>query len=212
MKIIIFSDVHGNLIALEQFIEATKYIADSYICLGDVVNYGPWNDECLQGITELPNIALLEGNHEELFKGTIDVENERPLVKLFHTHSMQFFTRLDLIKSLPRYIDINDYRCTPTIGNRSIYPDTAITIEQNFIIGHSHHQHKIERSNYFLINPGSVGQNRKWINLIDYLVFDTTNNEFIFKSIVYDADKFTSELRARNYPLECIHYYPWIQV
>jgi len=207
MKIAIFSDVHGNLIALEQFIKATKHVVDSYICLGDVVNYGPWNDECLQLVVEMPNTTVLEGNHEELFKGAVSVDDELPLVKLFYAHSIRFFTRLDLIKSLPKHTDINNYRCVHTIDKRSIYEDTEIIIEQNFIIGHSHHQYKIERSNYFIINPGSIGQNRKWINLIDYLIFDTTNCEFVFKSLSYDVEKFISELRTRNYPSECIEYY-----
>jgi predicted phosphodiesterase len=67
--IAILSDVHGNLPALEKFLKSTKYIADTYICLGDVVNYGPWNDECLEFVHSLPGVVLLEGNHERLFLG-----------------------------------------------------------------------------------------------------------------------------------------------
>jgi len=207
MKIVIFSDVHGNLIALEKFIKATKPVADSYICLGDVVNYGPWNDECLQRVMELPQIILLEGNHERLFKGIVSVDHEIPLVKLFYIHSIRFFTRSDLIEFLPKHVEINGYCCTHTIENRSIFPDTEITVKNNFIIGHSHHQYQIKRSNYSIVNPGSIGQNRRWINLIDYLVFDTTSSEFKFVSVEYDVDKFISELKTRSYPPECIQYY-----
>ena len=44
MRTAIFSDIHGNLPALEIAIKNTKNI-DRYIVLGDVVNYGPWSNK-----------------------------------------------------------------------------------------------------------------------------------------------------------------------
>ena len=98
MNVAIFSDVHGNLIALEQFLVSTKDFAEAYICLGDTVNYGPWNDECLQLILSLPNITLLMGNHEEIFNKDIDLIDELPLVQQFTYKSIQYFTKFNLIK------------------------------------------------------------------------------------------------------------------
>src|SRR6266568_7168235 len=63
----VFGDVHANLPALETFLGQVEGHVDAYLCLGDVVNYGPWNDECLERITALPEVTLLEGNHERLF-------------------------------------------------------------------------------------------------------------------------------------------------
>ena len=68
-----------------------------YVCLGDVVNYGPWNDECLEAISSLPNIVLLEGNHERLFRGDDPIDNELALVRQFYADSRSSFTRTDPI-------------------------------------------------------------------------------------------------------------------
>ena len=91
MIIAILSDVHGNLPALEKFVQRTRPIADSYLCLGDVVNYGPWNDECLELIHSLPGIVFIEGNHERLFLGTEPIQDEIALVREFYAHSMKYF-------------------------------------------------------------------------------------------------------------------------
>lgn len=207
MKTAIFSDVHGNIIALKQFLEAVKEQVQSYICLGDIVNYGPWNDQCLQTIVELPNCTILEGNHERLFLGTENLSDEIQLVQDFSQVSYSYFERKDLISSLPQYLDLGDFRCIHTINHSSVYPDSDITVDRNFIIGHSHHQFNIQRSGYTIINPGSIGQNRKWINRVEFAVFDTETQHADFSSIEYDVDAFISELVARDYPQNCIDYY-----
>jgi predicted phosphodiesterase len=207
MKIAVFSDVHGNLIALETFVKATRNEVDSYLCLGDVVNYGPWNDECLEIIHELPGVTLLEGNHERLFQGTDDLTHELPLVQEFFHHSRQFFSREDLITGLPRSVAIGAYECVHTINERRIYPDTEIEVTGSYFVGHSHHQFRIDRSGFKIVNPGSVGQNRRWINMVDYSILDTTHGAIHFFSIPYDVDLFLSEMHFRDYPAQCIAYY-----
>ena len=66
MKIVVFGDVHGNLPALELMVDDAKKV-DQYICLGDVVNYGPWSNECVQLLDQLENKFILKGNHEDFF-------------------------------------------------------------------------------------------------------------------------------------------------
>jgi len=207
MKVAIFSDVHGNLAALERFVQATRHSVDSYLCLGDVVNYGPWNDECLEIVRQLPGITLLEGNHERLFLSAEDLDNELPLVRDFYRHSRPFFSRSDLIAGLPRQINLGIFECSHTIEGRTIYPDTAIAIGRDHIIGHSHHQFQVERSGFRIVNPGSVGQNRRWIDMVDYATFDTATGDVHLHSIPYDLDQFLTELRQRGYPEQCIEYY-----
>jgi predicted phosphodiesterase len=207
MKIAIFSDVHGNLIALEKFIQATQNAVDSYVCLGDVVDYGPWNDECLDIIWQLPNITMLEGNHERLFLGTEDICSELSLVQDFSRHSRQLFSRRELITGLPRHMNLGIFECVHTIDKRSIYQDTSIEIACNYILGHTHHQFRIDRSGFVIVNPGSVGQNRKWIDVADYAILDTESGVMHMHSVSYNADLFLSELRLRHYPEQCIGYY-----
>lgn len=66
MKVIVVSDIHGNLPALEKlFKKETDW--DLCISLGDVVNYGPWGNECVDFLEGLSKKILLKGNHEEYF-------------------------------------------------------------------------------------------------------------------------------------------------
>ena len=66
MHVIIFSDVHGNLPALELMLKNEKQ-ADLFISLGDIVNYAPWSNECVQLLETIPNIVKLKGNHEDAY-------------------------------------------------------------------------------------------------------------------------------------------------
>ena len=207
MKVAVFSDVHGNLVALEQFIQATQNVVDSYLCLGDVVNYGPWNDQCLDLVLRLPGIKVLEGNHERLFLGTEALDHEIPLVQDFYHHSKAFFSQDNLITGLPQQCISGKYKCVHTIAGQSVYPDTSINIECDYIIGHTHHQFQVNRSGFVIINPGSIGQNRKWVDMVDYLILDTDSQAIQMHSIPYDIDLFLSELRLRHYPEQCIAYY-----
>jgi predicted phosphodiesterase len=140
MKIAVFSDVHRSLPALEFFVAATRSAVDAYLCLGDVVNYGPWNDECLNIVLNLPHITLLEGNQERLFLGTAELMQEPPLVQTFYRHSHKCFMQNDLIAGLPETCRLGEFECRHTINGRKVYPDTLIEVACDHLIGHSHHQ------------------------------------------------------------------------
>jgi predicted phosphodiesterase len=203
----VFGDVHGNLPALLRFLEATEHQVDAYVCLGDVVNYGPWNDECLEVLHQLPGITILEGNHERIFRGADAVGCESQLVQDFSFHSHRYFSRHDLIENLPRNVRVGPFSCTHTINGLSVYADTVLDIDRSYILGHTHHQYRVERSGFQLVNPGSVGQNRAWIDMVDFLVVDTATGELRFESVAYDIDGFLAELSRRGYPNQCIAYY-----
>jgi predicted phosphodiesterase len=207
LKIAIFSDVHGNLPALETFVARTKPIVDCYLCLGDVVDYGPWNDECLEIVCSLPGIHYLEGNHEKLFLGKISLGEENPLIRDFYRSSIRNFNRYDLILNLPASLQLDSFTCSHTIGNKYIYPDTPIVVKGDYIIGHSHHQFRISRSGKEIINCGSIGQNRKWIDAINYALLDTSSSEITLYEGQYPIDALIKEMQLQGYPQNCIDYY-----
>jgi diadenosine tetraphosphatase ApaH/serine/threonine PP2A family protein phosphatase len=65
LRHVIFSDVHGNLEALEAVVRhATASAAGFFLCLGDVVGYGADPNECIDAIRALPGWACLKGNHD----------------------------------------------------------------------------------------------------------------------------------------------------
>lgn len=203
----VFSDVHGNLPALETFLKRTKGAVDAYLCLGDTVDYGPWNDECLEMISSLPGIRFVEGNHERLFLGTESIAAEIPIVREFYESSRKFFTRTDLIQDLPLCLELTNFLCTHTIDGKKVYKDTTIDIDRDYLIGHTHQQYSIERGGKRIVNPGSVGQNRGSIETINYAHYDTATDEFTFFEVPYKIDVVINELMARGYSERCINYY-----
>ena len=65
MRIAIFSDIHGNLEALDAFIDdAADRSLDGYFCLGDIVGYGANPNDCLDRLDSLPHLRTLLGNHD----------------------------------------------------------------------------------------------------------------------------------------------------
>ena len=65
MKHLIFSDVHGNLEALEAVLShATDAGVGFYICLGDIIGYGADPNECVNAVKTLPAYACVKGNHD----------------------------------------------------------------------------------------------------------------------------------------------------
>ena len=205
MKLLVFSDVHGNLPALKAMLEHAGTV-DGYICLGDVVNYGPWSDECVDVIKALPNCVYIEGNHEVYFLTGV-YPGKNIVAKTFFDFCYPKFTARNQIKDLPKNYELGGFQFSHTILNRYIYPDTILELDGNYVIGHSHHQFKIEQPPYYLYNPGSVGQNRKYINVINYMTLDTDSMKFSMQNLLYDEMLIINEMRARNYPKLCIDYY-----
>lgn len=72
MRIAIFSDIHGNLPALERVLEAYRTMRiDEYVCLGDVVGYGPNPQECCELVRPLVSACII-GNHDAAVGGRMD--------------------------------------------------------------------------------------------------------------------------------------------
>lgn len=89
MKMLVTADIHGNFEALTAVLTAAEGQFDGFICLGDMVGYGPDPEACVQRLRQLKkqlNICvLLAGNHEAALVRKIPVrwfsENARRSLK-----------------------------------------------------------------------------------------------------------------------------------
>ena len=207
MIVAVFSDVHGNLPALNAFLAATRAIVDQYLCLGDVVNYGPWNDECLEIVVSLPGVRFIEGNHERLFLSADAIEIQQPLVHEFYEHSIRSFSRRDLVRDLAVQCELGSFTCRHTLGTARIFRDSEVELERSFMIGHSHQQFAIARNGYNLVNPGSVGQNRSNLAIAQYALFNSGTEAVELYSIEYPYETLLREMQARGYSDGCLQYY-----
>lgn len=74
MRVLIISDIHANLVALETVLEDAADQYDEVWCLGDLVGYGPNPNECVELVRELPGLLCLVGNHDKAALGEIDID------------------------------------------------------------------------------------------------------------------------------------------
>ncbi len=72
-KVLVISDVHANITALEAVL-ADAGPADEVWCLGDIAGYGPDPNECIERIRALPDLTCMMGNHDYAVIGNMSLE------------------------------------------------------------------------------------------------------------------------------------------
>lgn len=207
MKLLVCGDIHGNLPALEIMLDKEKDNFDQLVCHGDVVNYGPWSNECVELLTTFQSAILLQGNHEENYLSGV-YPGQHPIAKAFFEFCYPTFSKFDLIKNYQEQCEFGEFVIKHSIDNKYMFNDTLIeSIDRNYIIGHSHQQFERLINQNRLINTGSVGQNRSTINVINYVIYDLETNIVDLKSIKYNHEVVINEMISRAYPEICINYY-----
>jgi len=73
MHILVLSDIHSNLAALEAVLADAGEV-DQVWCLGDVVGYGPDPNECVERIRQLSPLCVA-GNHDWGVLGKLDLDD-----------------------------------------------------------------------------------------------------------------------------------------
>ena len=115
MKIILFSDIHANLPALEAFfkdIEDKDY--DSIYCLGDLVGYNIWPNEVINEIKKR-KITTIAGNYDfGIGRATnecgcaykTDIEKANGQISISFTNTMINTVERDYLRLLPAHIKV----------------------------------------------------------------------------------------------------------
>ncbi len=69
MRTAIVSDIHANLVGLRALLDSVdKLDVERILCLGDIVGYNPWPNECIRIIRER-SIPCVMGNHDRVAAG-----------------------------------------------------------------------------------------------------------------------------------------------
>jgi predicted phosphodiesterase len=81
MRYGIISDIHGNLEALRAVVACLQGAGvDAYVCVGDLVGYGPLPNECVELVAGLGAICVA-GNHELIALGRLGDDRSSPLAR-----------------------------------------------------------------------------------------------------------------------------------
>ncbi|MDT0649777.1 metallophosphoesterase family protein [Autumnicola edwardsiae] len=209
MRYLIFGDVHGNLPALEKLFKLEKGNYDQAVSHGDVVNYGPWSNECVEFMESTPELVKLKGNHENNYlEGNYTGTNE--VANAFFDFCYPIFNRFDEISAYLENVQTRDFNVQHTIRSKYIFPDSDLEelyLDKNYIIGHSHYQFDRSFAGKRLVNTGSVGQNRKFLNLAEYVLLDEEKKRVELKSFQFDIELVINQMVQDGYPEICINYY-----
>ena len=121
MRVLILSDIHANLAALETVLNAAAGRYDTVWCLGDVVGYGPRPNECVEIVREQAALCVM-GNHDWAVLGRpgINVEDFNP-----HARAAVMWTRAQLTEANRAYLD--------QLPDRPLQPAVA----SDFLITHA---------------------------------------------------------------------------
>ncbi len=216
VKIAVFSDVHGNLPALEAVLnDIQKRGIQQKFCLGDLVDFAPWGNEVIEKIRDL-NIPCLMGNHDERIAFNIPViplskhseeETEARFVAIDHSKKNITETNKKFLSELPFHLKLNykigRKRWNIQLVHSSLSSNDTYLYESEddgvfadmlkesrsdiIVMGHTHLSFKkYLKTMGWAVNCGSVGRSKEDNRLASYLIL-TMNEEQIFPEIVQIA-------------------------
>lgn len=211
MKILIFSDVHGNVVALEKLlsVESTESF-DAVIYCGDSVGYFPYGETAINCLWEIPGIIAVKGNHD---RNLVLSRNDGAIRGLLATQYGSAYAQdyawstIEYLDSLPEKIEIvlgglsfgivHGMLDDPLEGR--FYPDNGKACSHLYegfdvvVCGHTHYRMRKEVGRTTIVNPGSLGQPRDGGGF-SYCIFDTETKEVHFEELDVDRSKIRSLL------------------
>jgi putative phosphoesterase len=218
VKLLIVSDIHGNLAALEVVLAAEPQ-RDAVAFCGDVVDYGPQPVECLRWVRENADHAV-RGNHDNALGFDMDCRcmgtfREYSVATRAWHRTLLDQTDYEFLRQLPT-LDLFEWErkhfrmahATPQ-GDLFEYlsmeqwRDRIVGLDADFILlGHTHVQGMQTLGTITVVNPGSVGLARDRQGEACYAVFQ--DGQMQLKRIPYDVDRTVGAMRAAPLPHQVI--------
>ena len=229
MRILVLSDVHANIRALDAVLDAAGPV-DGVWHLGDTVGYGPDPDAVVARLAELGTLGV-RGNHDAAALGGREIE----LFNVDARRAMEWTKRVigPATKAWLAALPLSRQEAGVTLVHGSPrdptweYITSAPVARANLAVlettygmfGHTHlpiafrdERGLIETvapmdgstvrldDRRALLNPGSVGQPRDGIPTASYLVFDPERREAQWGRVGYDIAGTQAAMRAVSLP------------
>jgi putative phosphoesterase len=193
VKILVFSDLHGNFDAL-QALQAVESKPDVVLSLGDIVGYGPEPKLCLSWIRSNATHAV-RGDHDEAVAKDISSRCPPELKDLSeatkaYTRRMLNEADLDYLSNLPLEETVNlggtkfylthaapsDNLGKPlpltALKEKELAEEIAHLDAEVVFLGHTHVPAVRQVGETVLVNPGSLGQPRHGTPSPTYAVWE----------------------------------------
>ena len=216
MRIIFFSDAHGNQYAVREFFRAAWDLAyDRMIFGGDAAGYYYGADEVVSMLRE-QGVHCLLGNHDRMLLDVLD--GKRDVDSLIEKYGNSYKDPASVLskeneaflRTLEPYYEIHeDLRMVFVHGsvtdplNGRVYPDavfgdTAPYDGIDFVFcGHTHHKMEKKAGRTLIVNPGSIGQQRDGKGCT-FLLFDSETRERRIYEVSYDRESLVQEVMRKE--------------
>lgn len=151
MRILVLSDLHANLTALQSSLQAAEGRWDHVVCLGDIVGYGPDPNEVADCVRQMGAVTI-RGNHDKAVAELMATDDFNPVAKaaVDWTRKQLSNQNLDWLAALPQgpleaeglvlvhgaFQDEDEYVFTPSQAIEGLLDSTM----QVTFYGHTHHQ------------------------------------------------------------------------
>lgn len=188
MKIVMVSDLHANLAALEALPEQDF---DQIWCIGDLVDYGPRPHETVQWVKRHAALAV-RGNHDHAAGFSVDPQCSEPYKRLAAetlAYTLDVCTKEDLkfLRDLPlslkaeagstRFHLVHSAPSDPLFGycpeqSERWIEEVARVDAEVLLVGHTHTPFVRTIGQTTIVNPGSLGQPKTGRPLACYAVWE----------------------------------------
>ena len=227
MKIAVFSDVHGNLSALEAVLDdIARQAPDAVYCLGDLVGYAPFPNEVIERVRDA-RIPTVMGNYDDGVGYDRDEcgcayreERERQLgdQSLAWTKSHVTAENKTFLRSLSPAIRFNAdgkrillVHGSPRRINEYLFEDRPLSSFERLaaqsdadivLFGHTHRPYTKPAGGVLFVNVGSVGKPKDGNWRACYALLTPGEARVEFRWIEDDVAKVASAIRASELPDE----------
>ena len=214
MKIVIISDIHGNLAALNALPE---HDFDELWCIGDLVDYGPNPHEVIEWVRQQAK-ATVRGNHDHAAGFSVDPRCSAPFKKLAEDtlsftlsvctqddfgHLRSLPVRLELTTNSTRFYLVHAMPSDPLFGycpgESDRWKQEVAGINADvLIVGHTHTPFVRQVGSTTILNPGSLGQPKTGRPLACYAVWQ--DGEISLKEFEYPVAETIRGIRGMPIP------------
>jgi putative phosphoesterase len=226
MKLALFSDIHGNLPALEAVLsDLERQNVDQILHCGDLVGYGPFPNETIHLIRSR-SISGVIGNYDDGVGyergdcGCVYKTKEQQQLghqSLTWTTSCVTSENKEFLRSLPSELritlgafEIVLVHGSPRRLNEYLYedrPDHTLTrlldlVQCNVLVcGHTHLPYHKPINDKHVINVGSVGKPKDGNPKATYaLITLDANINIVFRRVLYDVERTIQAIEASELP------------
>jgi len=220
------------LIKFKEIIDKYFNNGYTLICLGDIIGYGAFPSECIKIVKEMNFMIISGNHERMLLNPEMrSYASEAARIAIEWTESMinneekSFIEKLNPMINLDNKIllvhgspiDPDAYILSSQIAIENIKYLNQLQIKLCFF-GHSHYpgifdqngmfyyslenDFILDKQEYYLINPGSIGQPRDGDSRGSFCLFDSDEMLLRFYRFVYDIDSAYEKIKENKLPLE----------